>query len=120
MRLLVVLCVLIFASQVQAAEVGIASTFFDSRIACPPYRINPYKVMGIAHKTLPCGTAVEVTNVRNGKKAHAVVVDLGPCTTVYCKTKMPARIRKRLFDLLPMVAKAIGSDGLTTVRVAGR
>jgi hypothetical protein len=49
-----------------------------------------------------------------------VVVDLGPCTTVFCRTKMPARIRKRLFDLLPMVAKAIGSDGLTTVKVAGR
>ena len=117
---LIGLAIILLATQAGAAEVGIASTFYDRHVACAPFRINPYKVMGIAHKTLPCGTAVEVTNMRNGKTARAVVVDLGPCTTVFCRTRLPARIRKRRFDLLPMVERAIGSDGLALVRVTTR
>ena len=114
------LAFILLAAQAGAAEVGIASTFYDRHVACAPFRINPYKVMGIAHKTLPCGTTVEVTNVRNGRTASAVVVDLGPCTTVFCQTRLPARIRKRRFDLLPLVAKAVGSSGLALVRVTAR
>lgn len=117
-NLVLAFCLLV--SQANAAEIGVASTFYDRHVACAPYRINPYKVMGIAHKTLPCGTAVEVTNLYNNRKANATVVDLGPCTTVFCRTQMPARIRKRLFDLLPMVEKAIGSNGLAIVRVVVR
>ena len=105
---------------IYGAEVGIASSFNDSHVACAPYRINPYKVMGIAHRTLPCGTKVEITNIRNGRKVNAQVVDLGPCTAAFCRTKMPARIRKRLFDILPMVEKAIGSNGLVLVSVVVR
>ena len=117
---LIGLAIILLATQAGAAEVGIASTFFDRIVACPPYHINPYKIMGIAHKTLPCGTKVEITNIRNGKKASAQVVDLGPCTTVFCRTRMPARIRKRSFDLLPMVERAIGSDGLALVKVVAQ
>lgn len=104
-----------------SAEVGIASVFYDRHVACPPYRINPYKLIGAAHKTLPCGTMVEVTNRHNGKVAVVPIVDKGPCTTLQCQ-RGPARIKRRIFDLLPTAAKLIGSDGLVTVslRVVGQ
>ena len=104
-------------SEVHAQEVGVASTFSDRIVACPPKRINPHTVMGIAHRTLPCGTRVEVTNLYNGRKVVAMVVDLGPCTTWYCQHRMPKRIRLRKFDLLPPVARAIRSSGLVKVSV---
>jgi len=117
---LALIALILITQPSKAADIGIASTFTDHRVACAPYRIDPYKVMGIAHKTLACGTKVEVTNVRNGKKVYAIVIDLGPCMTVYCQTKMAPRIRKRKFDLLPMVGKAVGSSGLAVVSVAAR
>ena len=107
------LCLL--ALPANSAEVGIASTFFDRTVACPPYRINPYKVLGAAHKTLPCGTLVEVTNRLNGRKIVVPIVDRGPCTTAHCIKYMPRRIRLRIFDMLPLVASKLGSTGLTPV-----
>ncbi len=99
----------------EAAEIGIASTFYDKRVACAPYRINPYKTIGIAHKTLACGTLVEITNPLNGRKTNARVLDRGPCTTAGCQRTAPLRVKKRKFDLLPLVASSIGSNGLATV-----
>lgn len=86
-----------------ATEIGIASEFADWRVYCPPYVINPYKVIGAAHRTLPCGTVVEVTNLRNGRKAEAKIVDHGP------------HIKGRIFDMLPLLSNLIRSDGLTKV-----
>lgn len=103
------------ASPAWSAEVGIASVFYDRIIACPPYRIDPYKTVGAAHKTLPCGTLVEVVNKLNGRRITVPIVDKGPCTTVHCQTSMPKRVRARIFDMLPRVAQALGSSGLTPV-----
>ncbi len=113
---ILVLCLLVLPAE--AAEIGIASTFFDRIIACPPKRIDPYKAWGIAHKTLPCGTIVEIENVRTHKKVLTVVLDIGPCTSAVCQAGQTAaykRAKKRKFDLLPRVAKAIGSSGLLTI-----
>src|SRR5262245_4518398 len=33
---------------------------------------------GVAHRTLPCGTALRIVNLRTGRAAHAVVLDRGP------------------------------------------
>lgn len=115
-RILVVL--LILFSSAQANEIGIASTFFDRIVACPPKRINPYKTWGIAHKTLPCGTMVEIENLRTKKKVTAPVIDVGPCTSAQCQAGTTAayrRAKKRKFDLLPEVAAKIGSSGLALV-----
>lgn len=110
-------CILL-ALPAEAAEIGIASTFYDRHIACPPKRIDPYKAWGIAHKTLPCGTIVELENIRTHKKVLTVVLDIGPCTSVECQAGRTAaykRAKKRKFDLLPRVAKAVGSNGLVNV-----
>ena len=117
---LVGLAVVLLATQAGAAEVGIASTFYDRIVACPPKHIDPYKAWGIAHKTLPCGTLVEIENVRTHSKTVAPVIDVGPCTSAACQAGVTAayrRARKRQFDLLPRVARKIGSDGLTRISV---
>ena len=114
------LAVVLLATQAGAAEVGIASTFSDHIVACPPKRIDPYKAWGIAHKTLPCGTRVEIENMRTHAKTVAPVIDVGPCTSAPCQAGVTAayrRARERQFDLLPRVAHKIGSDGLTRVSV---
>lgn len=100
-----------------AAEVGTISTFADSRVACAPYRIAPGRTWGVAHKTFPCGTMLRITNLFNGRSVTAPVVDLGPCTTAHCRLHMPRRIRQRIGDLLPMVARRLGSNGLFRGRI---
>jgi rare lipoprotein A len=57
-----------FATAASAAEFGQAT-----------YYTNPYHPgMIAAHKTLPFGTRVRVTNLDNGRSAVVVIVDRGP------------------------------------------
>jgi rare lipoprotein A len=65
-----------------------------------------------AHKTLPFGTRVRVTNNRNGRSVVVVINDRGPF------------VRGRIIDLSPAAASAIGirSNGVgsVSIRVVGR
>jgi rare lipoprotein A len=56
-----------------------------------------------AHRTLPFGTVVEVTNHQTGRKTLVRVNDRGPF------------VRGRIIDLTPAAAKALGFSGLTDV-----
>ena len=58
-----------------------------------------------AHKTLPLGTRVKVTNKKNGKSVVVRINDRGPF------------IAGRIIDLTPAGARALGFDGLTPVVV---
>ena len=58
-----------------------------------------------AHKTLPFGTKVRVTNKRNGKSVVVRINDRGPF------------IRGRIIDLTPAGAQALGFSGLAPVSV---
>jgi len=58
-----------------------------------------------AHRTLPFGTTVRVTNLRNGASTVVVIRDRGPFT--------PGRI----IDLSPRSAREIGASGITPVEV---
>jgi rare lipoprotein A len=60
-----------------------------------------------AHRTLPFGTRVEVTNLRNGKKLTVVVTDRGPY------------VPGRDIDVSQTAARKLGfeSRGVTTVRM---
>ena len=56
-----------------------------------------------AHKTLPCGTRVRVTNKRNGKSVVVRINDRSPF------------IRGRVIDLTPSGSRALGFSGLAPV-----
>jgi rare lipoprotein A len=59
-----------------------------------------------AHRTLPFGTRVRVTNVKTSRSVEVVITDRGPAS------------RSRLLDLSLGAAKAIGidRDGVAKVR----
>lgn len=58
-----------------------------------------------AHKTLPFGRKVRMTNLDNNKFAIVRIIDRGPFVV------------KRCIDIMPIVAKEIGCDGLCRVSV---
>jgi len=64
------------------------------------------EALTMAHRTLPLGTRVRVTNLRNQRSVEVVVNDRGPA------------VEGRIADLSPAAARAIGlTDGLADVRL---
>jgi rare lipoprotein A len=63
-----------------------------------------------AHRSLPFGTRVRVTNLKNGRSVQVRVNDRGPF------------IRGRIIDVTPAAARALGFSGLARVSltVVGR
>ena len=62
--------------------------------------------MTAAHRTLPFGTFVRVTNKRNGRSVIVRINDRGPF------------VRGRIIDMSAAGARAIGFSGVTQVSVA--
>jgi len=58
-----------------------------------------------AHRTLPFGTMVRVTNHSNGRSVMVRINDRGPF------------VKGRIIDLMPAAARALGMDGLANVEV---
>ena len=105
---LVVTCaaVLIFGAGVAQAESGIASIYsYNGSKTASGQRANPGGLTA-AHRTLPFGTMVKVTNKRNGKTVTVRINDRGPF------------IRGRVIDLTPAGARQLGFSGLTPVTLA--
>ena len=71
-------------------------------LACGGYLTG--STMGVAHKSLPCGTLVTIRY--RGRQVRVPVVDRGPY------------IGAREFDLAPGVRNALGFDGVGTIWVA--
>ena len=84
---------------------GIASTY--SARSSGPKTANGERVrsnaLTAAHRTLPFGTKVRVTNVGNGRSVIVRVNDRGPY------------VRGRIIDLTPAGAHALGFSGITHV-----
>ena len=95
---------LLCSSSYQArAESGIASVYSNEKTANGEYaHATAYTA---AHRTLPFGTFVQVTNTRSGRSVVVRINDRGPF------------VAGRIIDLTPAGAKAIGSDGLTHVEL---
>jgi len=81
------------AATASHAQSGIASVYGRSG------------AMTAAHRTLPFGTHVRVTNHHNGRSVMVTINDRGPF------------IRGRIIDLSPGAARALGFSGLTPVSV---
>jgi rare lipoprotein A len=84
-------------------QTGIASVYSNEKTANGEYAYASRYTA--AHRTLPFGTFVEVTNLKNGRSVIVRINDRGPY------------IAGRIIDLTPAGAKAIGSDGLAPVTV---
>jgi rare lipoprotein A len=84
-----------------ASEIGIASVYSDERTANGEYA--DAAALTAAHRTLPFGTKVKVTNVETGRFVVVRINDRGPF------------VKGRIIDLTPAGAKAIGSSGLAVV-----
>jgi rare lipoprotein A len=80
---------------------GIASVYSGGRTANGE-RAHPHRLTA-AHRYLPFGTMVRVTNKRNGKSVVVRINDRGPF------------IRGRVIDLTPAGARALGFSGLAPV-----
>jgi len=83
------------------AQSGIASIYSGERTANGEYAHA--SGLTAAHKSLPFGTRVKVTNKRNGRSVIVRINDRGPF------------VKGRVIDLTPAGAKAIGFSGLTSV-----
>ena len=89
-----------------SAESGIASVYSvesGSKTASGE-RLNP-GTLTAAHRTLPFGTKVRVTNKHNGRSVIVTVNDRGPF------------VHGRIIDLTQAGARAIGFTGTVPVRV---
>ncbi len=89
------------------AESGIASVYgADDGLAgkrtASGERMNP-GALTAAHKTLPFGSQVRVTNRSNGRSVTVRITDRGPF------------VRGRVIDLSPAAARALGFSGLAPV-----
>jgi len=62
--------------------------------------------MTAAHRSLPFGTKVRVTNRKNGNSVVVLINDRGPFN------------RGRVIDITPAAAKSLGFSGVTAVTLA--
>jgi len=93
---------------VASAQSGIASVYSGGRTASGA-RMSP-GALTAAHRTLPFGTMVQVTNTHNGRAVVVRINDRGPF------------VRGRVIDVTPAAAHVLGFSGLThvTLNVVGR
>jgi hypothetical protein len=116
-----------------ASRYGYAGDAFDrvGSFACQNrlqtrYGVKEWRRMrdhGVAHRTLPCGTAIGVCNVRTSRCTSAFVVDRGPWGALDRKGQWHARIPplrpgehyRGELDLLPAVYSAIALTGIEKV-----
>ena len=88
------------------ANSGIAS-IYDTRSGSKTasgVRLNP-GALTAAHRSLPFGTKVRVTNNKNGRSVVVTINDRGPF------------VRGRVIDLTPAGARALGFSGLAPVKL---
>jgi rare lipoprotein A len=89
-------------------QTGIASIYYpgDSggRIAANQEVIN-HSAYTAAHRTIPLGSFVEVTNLQNHRRIVVRINDRGPYKD------------GRVLDLVAGAANALGSDGLTKIQL---
>jgi rare lipoprotein A len=92
------------AANAGSGQSGIASVYStrEGHHTASGRRLNN-GAMTAAHRSLPFGTKVRVTNHRNGRTAVVTITDRGPF------------VRGRVIDVTPAAAYALGISGLARV-----
>ena len=107
-RLCAALCGVVMTvacASVASAQSGIASIYaYNGEKTASGERVHS-SALTAAHRTLPFGTRVRVTNKRNGRSVVVRINDRGPF------------VRGRVIDLTPAGARALGFSGLAPVTV---
>lgn len=106
----VLVCMTISAAAADRRPVGalsgIASVYgYDGQRTANGERANP-RGFTAAHRSLPFGTIVRVTNRHNGRTVSVRINDRGPF------------VRGRVIDLTPAAARTLGFSGLAPVDLA--
>jgi rare lipoprotein A len=88
-------------------QVGVASWYGRAHAGRPTASGEPFDpdAMTAAHRTLPLGTVVRVTNVENGRAVTVRINDRGPVDTT------------RIIDLSRRAAEVLGFRATGTARV---
>jgi rare lipoprotein A len=88
------------------AQEGVASVYSteSGNKTASGQRLNP-GALTAAHRSLPLGSKVRVTNRSNGRSIVVTINDRGPF------------VRGRIIDLTPAAARALGFSGLAHVSV---
>lgn len=95
--------ILVGCSSAAMAESGVASVYgYAGERTASGERARPDGLTA-AHRTLPFGTRVLVTNKSNGRTVTVRINDRGPF------------VRGRVIDLTPAAARALGFSGLARV-----
>jgi len=94
---------------IASAQSGIASVYSEGSMTASGERLGT-SALTAAHRTLPFGTLVRVTNDQNGRSVVVRINDRGPF------------ISGRVIDLTPAGAHALGFSGLAhvTLDVVGK
>ena len=90
-----------------AKQVGVASfysRYHQGRLTASGERFN-YNLLTAAHKTLPFGTRVKVTNLATQESVIVTINDRGPF------------VKGRSIDLSRRAARAISIDGIAEVSI---
>lgn len=94
------------AAERRHAQSGMASFYSHAgRKTASGERANP-RGLTAAHRSLPFGTRVRVTNRRNGRSVVVRINDRGPF------------VRGRVIDVTPAGARALGFSGLAPVSLS--
>ena len=87
-----------------AGEIGIASVYsHESGSGTASGQKLEREALTAAHRTLPFGSKVKVTNKRNGRTVVVTINDRGPFR------------RGRVIDVTPAAARALGFSGVVPV-----
>ena len=91
-----------------ADQIGVASVYtHESGSGTASGQKLNHEAFTAAHRTLPFGTKVKVTNKSNGRSVIVTINDRGPF------------VRGRIIDVSPAAARVLGLSGLTHVSVNG-
>ena len=110
-------CICLFAAAVQLVPLNIIGAFAGSQSGIASIystesgsrtasgrRLDP-GALTAAHRSLPFGSKVRVTNRSNGRSIVVTVIDRGPF------------VRGRVIDLTPAAGRALGFSGLAPVTI---
>jgi rare lipoprotein A len=105
--LILLLCQIYMGCSRKIVESGKASFYADKFIGRKTASGTVFRQnrMTAAHKTLPFGTKVKVTNLSNGRKAKVRITDRGPF------------VEGRIIDLTKKAAKRLGMVNAGIVKV---